>query len=344
MFHQFGNLFEIIPAMSRKLLVLLALCAIVAIVAYRASGLNFDWALFRRSLSGLNVWWLVACVLMTFATYWLRAMRWQVLLAPLKKLAVSPLVAITTVGFAAIFALGRAGELARPVWLARREDVPMSGAFATIVVERVLDILMLSALLACALVVVEVPPGSEKTLGVLKNGAWFVSALVVAGTVGLVLIRTNAQRIVKLIPFKRVASMVQNFAQGLSFLQNKKAFFLVILHSVILWIAIALQFWFLLLGMKSGFSLGASTLVMVAAGIGSVAMLPGIGGGFQAAISFCMTTLFQVPKEQATATSLIAWIVSYAPTILVGAIYMAAKGISIRELKSTISKPESETV
>jgi len=328
--------------MSRKLLVLLVLCAIVAIVAYRAAGLNFDWALFRRSLSGVNVWWLTACVILTFATYWLRALRWQLLLAPLKRLPVSQLLAITTVGFAAIFSLGRAGELARPVWLARREDVPLSGSVATIVVERALDIIMLTTLLAIALIVVEVPAGSEKTLGVLKNGAWFISALVVAGIIGLVLIRTNAQRIVKVIPFKRVAAAVESFAQGLSFLQNRKAFFLVILHSAILWIAIALQFWLLLLGTNSGFSVGAATLVMVAAGIGSVAMLPGIGGGFQAAISFCMTTLFQVPKEQATATSLIAWVVSYGPTIVVGAIYMAVKGISIRELKSTIRKPESE--
>src|SRR5688572_11532475 len=100
--------------MSRKLLVLLALCAIVAIVAYRASGLDFDWALFRASLSGLRPGWLLGCVLLTFATYWLRAIRWQVLLAPLKRLSVSQLLAITTVGFATIFSLGRAGELARP--------------------------------------------------------------------------------------------------------------------------------------------------------------------------------------------------------------------------------------
>ena len=330
--------------MSRKLLVLLALCAIVAIVAYRASGLNFDWVLFRKSFAGVNVWWLAACVIMTFATYWLRAIRWQVLLAPLRKLPVSELLAVTTVGFAAIFSLGRAGELARPVWLARREDVPLSGSIATIVVERALDIIMFTALLAIALIVVEVPAGSEKTLGVLKNGAWFISALVVAGAIVLVLIRTNAQRIVQLIPFKGIAGAVENFAHGLAFLQDRKTFFLVILHSAVLWIVIALQFWFLLLGTNSGFSIGAATLVMVAAGIGSVAMLPGIGGGFQAAISFCMTTLFQVPKEQATATSLIAWVVSYAPTIIVGAIYMAVKGISIRELKNTVRKPESETL
>jgi glycosyltransferase 2 family protein len=330
--------------MSRKLLVLLALCAIVAIVAYRASGFDFDWQLFRKSLAGLNGWWLTACVVLTFATYWVRALRWQVLLEPLRPLRLSPLVAITMVGFAAIYALGRAGELARPVWLARREGVPMSGSIATIVVERALDIIMLTTLLALALVAVDVPAGSEKTLGVLKDGAWFVSAIVVAGIVGLLLIRTNSQRIVKLIPFRRIAAMVENFAQGLSFLQDKKSFFLVILHSAVLWMMITLQFWFLLLGMNLKFPLGAATLVMVCAGIGSIAQVPGLGGGFQAAYFFCMTTLFQIPTEQATATALIAWIVSYAPTVVVAAIYMAAQGISMRELKSSIRKPESEIV
>jgi glycosyltransferase 2 family protein len=330
--------------MSRKLLVLLALCAIVVIVAYRASGLDFDWQLFRKSLSGLSVWWLSACVLLTFATYGLRALRWQVLLEPLRSLRLRPLFAITMVGFAAIYALGRAGELARPVWLARREGVPMSGSIATIVVERALDILMLTTLLALALVAVEVPEGSAKTLGVLKNGAWFVSLVVIAGVVGLLLIRTNSQRIVRLIPFRRVAAMVENFAEGLSFLQNKKSFALVILHSALLWITIVLQFWFLLYGMNFDFPLGAATLVMVSAGIGSIAQVPGLGGGFQAAYFFCMTTLFKVPAEQATATALIAWIVSYAPTVIVSAIYMAMQGISMRELKSTIRKPESEIV
>ena len=330
--------------MSRKLLFLLALCAVGAIVAYRASGLSFDWTLFRNSLSGMKAGWLALCVLLTFVTYWLRAIRWQLLLSPLKAIRVSPLFAITTVGFAAIYALGRAGEVARPVWLARRENVPLSGSIATVVVERFLDVIMLTAFFAMALLVVEVSAGAEKTLGMLKNAAWFVSAMAVGAMIALVVIRAYAPRIVGLIPFPRVASWVDHFAQGLSFLQNGKSFATVIFQSAVLWATIALQFWTLLLGMNFSFPLGAATLVMVAAGIGSIAQVPGIGGGFQVAYSLCMTTLFQIPKEQAAATSIIAWIVSYAPTVAVAAIYMAAQGISMRELKSTIGKPESRTV
>ena len=102
--------FEIIPVMSRKLLVLLALCVIAVIVAYRAWGSDFNWALFRSSLSGMKAGWLVASIIVTFASYWLRAMRWQVLLAPLKAVRILPLFSITLMGFSAIFLLGRAGK------------------------------------------------------------------------------------------------------------------------------------------------------------------------------------------------------------------------------------------
>ncbi len=295
--------------MSRKLLFLLALCAIVAIVAYRASGWDFNWNLFLNSLSDLKTAWLLASVLLTFVAYWIRAIRWHVLLAPLKRIRITPLFAVTIVGFAAIYGLGRAGEVARPVWLARRENVPMSGSIATIIVERFLDLIMLTSLFAVALVVIEVPADSENTLRVLKKAAWIVAATAAGAMIALIIIRTNAGRIVKLIPFRRVASWVNHFAQGLAFLQNRRSFSWVILQSGVLWIVIALQFWALLLGMNFEFSLGAATLVMVGAGIGSIAQVPGIGGGFQAGYIFGMMTLFQIPKEQAIATSLIATVV-----------------------------------
>jgi uncharacterized membrane protein YbhN (UPF0104 family) len=97
-------------------------------------------------------------------------------------------------------------------------------------------------------------------------------------------------------------------------------------------------------GMDLDFSWGAATLVMVALAIGSVAQIPGIGGGFQVAWIFCMTTFFQIPLEQATATALIAFVLSYAPTIVLAALYMLLQGISIREFRTSIQSPRSEIV
>src|SRR5262245_57302196 len=129
--------------MSRKLLFLLALCVFVAIVTYRFRGGDFNWSLFVSSLWGLRPGWLAVSVAVTLLSYVVRAYRWQVLLAHLKSVRIEPLITTTLIGFSAIYVLGRAGELARPLWLTRRERIPFSASVATIIVVRFLDSLML---------------------------------------------------------------------------------------------------------------------------------------------------------------------------------------------------------
>src|SRR5438045_956649 len=103
--------------MNRKLLVILVLIVLGMIVAYRSQGWEFDWRLFFSSFRDVQMGWLAASVVATFATYLIRAVRWQVLLDPLKEISLNALMIATLVGFSAIYLLGRAGEAVRPVWL-----------------------------------------------------------------------------------------------------------------------------------------------------------------------------------------------------------------------------------
>jgi glycosyltransferase 2 family protein len=339
MFHHSPDLFEIIPTMSRKLLVLLALCLIGVIVAYRVWGWDFNWSLFVSSLSGMKAGWLIASIVVTMAAYWFRATRWQILLAPLKAVRILPLLSITIVGFSAIFILGRAGEIARPLWLARREKVSFTGSVATIVVERFLDAIMLILSFAVALFAAEVPSTSSATLLLLKKAAWAIAVVAGASMIALFVLRTNADWVVRKIPFRRPAKWMDTFLQGLSFLQDGKSLGMVLFQSAVLWLLLVLQFWFMLLGMNFTMSPAIATLVMVGAAIGSVAQIPAIGGGFQAGYVFCMTAFVRIPFEQAVATSLMATVLSFVPTIAVSLLFMAGQGLSLRDLKA-----ESETV
>ena len=288
--------------------------------------------------------WLAASIVLTLLTYWFRAIRWQILLAPLKTVPILPLFSITLMGFSAIFLFGRAGEIARPVWLTRRENVALTGSVATIVVERFLDAIALILLFAAALFAAEVPEGSSATLQLLKDASWLIAAAATAALIALFFMRSNAAWIVRRIPFRRVASWVDSFLKGLSFLKNARSLGLVVLQTALLWIVIALQFWFMLLGMDFPFSLAAATLVMVGAGIGSIAQIPGIGGGFQAGYVFCMSALLRTPIEQALATSLMATLITFGPTILISGAMMLGQGFSMRELKTSVHKAGSEIV
>jgi len=283
-------------------------------------------------------------ILVTLATFFLRAFRWQELLAPVKKMALGPIFTTTVMGFSAIFLLGRAGELVRPLWMARRENISVSASFATIVIERFLDSIMLIGIFAWALLTVAVPSESAHDLALMKSAAWYIVG-VSAFAIGLLfLLRFNVELVVRYIPFQKIASQVENFGHGLSFLQSGRSFAIVIFHSTVLWIAIALQAWLTMKGMNFDMPIAATTLVMVGAAIGSVAQIPGIGGGFQVAFAFCLTNFFRVPKEAAISAAMIGYLTNNLPTLATTIPCMLKDGLTIREIRNTIRNPQSETI
>src|SRR5262249_1438606 len=258
--------------MNRKLLVLLSL-ALIAILLYRSTGFDFDWSLFLASLWKVQPGWFVASMLITFLTYVCRAFRWQVLLNPLKPVRIGPLFNTNLLGFTGIFFLGRAGEVIRPISLTRLERIPLTASFATIIVERFIDTLMLVCLFGWALIAVEVPAKAHGPLALMKNAAWVMVAASIAAIIFLFIFRSNIDRILRYIPFKRLSSLLRTFSEGLSFLHSGTSLGLILIHSILLWFIIALQFWLMLIGMNFNYTFAAATLVMVGAAIGSIAQI-----------------------------------------------------------------------
>ena len=93
--------------------------------------------------------WLALSLATTFANLAIRALRWQYLLQPLGRTTFANAFRATAVGFAANNLLpARAGEVIRPYFLARHEQMSATGAFATIILERLLDTMTVLMLLA----------------------------------------------------------------------------------------------------------------------------------------------------------------------------------------------------
>src|SRR5215467_7080545 len=96
--------------------------------------------------------WLIVSLVAAVLSIALRALRWQYLLEPLGHASFGNSFRATAVGFAANSILpARAGEVIRPYFLARHENMTATGAFATIILERVLDVLTVLVLLAAYL-------------------------------------------------------------------------------------------------------------------------------------------------------------------------------------------------
>src|SRR5678815_2294950 len=126
-------------------------------------GRNLNWIEVRNSLSNSDPYLLTAAVLIICSAYAFRAFRWAALLKPLSAARFPDLFAATTIGFSAVFLIGRAGEFVRPVVLSMRDPrVRPSASLVTIMVERIYDMTAVALMFAINLIWFKPP----STLGV----------------------------------------------------------------------------------------------------------------------------------------------------------------------------------
>ncbi len=94
----------------------------------------------RRAFSDVNYWWIAASLPVYYAGLWVRTIRWQYLLRPVKKISAIRLYPVVIVGLMANNLIpARAGELARAYVLGQREKISKTTTLGTIAVDRLFD-------------------------------------------------------------------------------------------------------------------------------------------------------------------------------------------------------------
>ncbi len=103
---------------------------------------HFEWRAFASSFLHLDWRWIAVALLLSWATCYGRALRWAVMLRPLRPDPnVWGIFKATAIGFTAVVLLGRPGEFVRPYLIALKEKVPLSSQLAAWVLERLCDLL-----------------------------------------------------------------------------------------------------------------------------------------------------------------------------------------------------------
>jgi glycosyltransferase 2 family protein len=286
-------------------------------------------------------WLLLAGLVATAMTYVLRAWRWQSLLAPIGHARFSVALKTTIIGFAASAVLpARAGEVLRPYLLARRESMSATAAFATIILERLLD--LATVLLLFAAFVFTVQPGV-----IAEGGHWAevkfwgaVSAgLAIAGLVVLFALAGHperlgraALRVERVLPealARKLARLVETFAQGLAVMRRPGRLAAALAQSLPLWLSIAAGIWFVSQAFSITFPFPASFLVTALLVIGVAVPTPGAVGGFHAAYLFGVTVFFGVSNDRAVGAAVVLHAISFLPVTLAGIALMASEGLTL---------------
>jgi glycosyltransferase 2 family protein len=296
------------------------------------------WAEMRRARPLL----LLAAVIVTGLTYVLRALRWQYVLAPLGHAHFKNAFRATVIGFAATFLLpARAGEVIRPLLLARREGLPATATFATIILERLMDMVTVLALFAVFVLTADPATVSAQPAHLARvkaGGLLAAAAAAVALTVAFVAaghperLGRWALRIERVLPARlarMVAKFVESFTQGLGVLRQPRRLVVSLALSVPLWMSIAAGIWLTSLAFHITFPYVGSFLVMTILVVGVAMPTPGAVGGFHAAYQIAVQSFFGAPDDRAIGAAIVLHAVSFVPVTLLGLVFMARDGLSL---------------
>jgi uncharacterized protein (TIRG00374 family) len=294
--------------------------------------------------------WLALSLATMFVNLAIRAWRWKFLLEPLGPTTFANAFRATAVGFAATSVLpARAGEVIRPYFLARTEPgdgrMTATGAFATIILERLLDTITVLILLAWFVFMSGHQSQASSpvafaavkwagALAALVSGGALIVLFVLAGDPGRLgravkrLERVGPSAFVALI-----AGIAEKFALGLGAIRRPGRLLLALLWSFPLWLSICLGIWAVTVAFGFDVPFTGSFLLDAVLVLGVAVPTPGAVGGFHEAFRVAATVFFSAPDESAVAAAIVLHLFSIGPSLLLGLLFAAQAGLNFTGMR-----------
>lgn len=301
--------------------------------------------------------WLALSLATMFVNLAIRALRWQYLLEPLGRTSFASSFRATAVGFAATAILpARAGEVIRPYFLARRERhherMSATGAFATIILERLLDVVTVLVLLASYVFVF----GRERGVTNPVLFAWLkaVGGTAAVASFGALIVlfvlagnperlRTTMERLERVLPSALaglIAKIAEKFARGLGAIRRPGRLLGALVWSFPLWLSIAAGIWSVAVAFQLAVPFTGSFLLLSLLVLGVTVPTPGAVGGFHAAFRYGATAFFGAPDDAAVGAAIVLHLLSVGPSLLLGLWFAAQEGLNVAGMRRLADEAE----
>jgi len=322
---------------------------------------NVSFTELRDALISVQYVYLIPTIFLIALSFLFRAMRWRYLVSSIKEVKTANLFSPLMVGFMGNILPGRAGELVRAYLLGKKENISFSASFATIFVERLLDMVVVLMMLIWVLLfradIFTSGSNAERNhqlMGYMVNLGWisFLGCLFIFLFSALLQYRNDwAMKIVGFCvkPFHdkwrgKIIGVVNSFTEGLKVLRDKRGFFASIILSFLIWIVIVFTYYPLYQAFQIEDMLPTITsLVVLCLAVDIFITLfptPAFLGAFQAACVVALHEIFKIPKAVAVSYGIVIWIATMGFIFTVGIIFVIKDNISFKDF--SMSKGQVE--
>ncbi|MCU1321934.1 MAG: hypothetical protein JWM43_1583 [Acidobacteriaceae bacterium] len=321
------------------------LVVLVLVVTLFRDRIHFDWMNFWQQLKHASPWHLAAGVALIYGTYWLRALRWAVMVAPTKKVAAASLVGPMFVGFTAVALFGRLADLSRPYLIARRLSLPVSTQVAVYTIERMFDLGAAAIIFSSALAFTPKTMQHHELFvrtGLLSLGATlllavFAAVVRVAGGIVAEFARRTLRRFSESLA-ESVAIKIEGFRDGMNALTSLREFGIVLVLSLAIWGMIGGAYLqtanaFVDTPELAGLTYSRTMLLMAASLGGSLLQLPVVGWFTQIAVTAgAMHALYGAPIEAATACGAMLTAVTMLSIVPIGLFFARLEHVDLKQV------------
>jgi uncharacterized protein (TIRG00374 family) len=349
----------------------IALSVAALYLAFRNVPLHDLW----QYLKSINYLWTFPAVILALVSFFIRALRWQFILASSHKIGIWRAYHPLMIGFMINCILpGRLGEFARPVILQKNENVPFATGIATVAAERVFDVCALVVFAVITLTAIDINPQVEivfgefrlnrATLEVLFSRIVLVGILLILGIIGISIpiIRRTIHRIILALPALAFSAteetktkirermcaplirFVDNIAMGFTLLAYPKKILLCAIYSILVWGIAAFSYYVFSLGspgIQLSYTEMFAVMVIICLFI-ALPSVPGFWGVWEAGGVFAMS-MFGVPNSAAAGFTLANHGVQIFPVIIAGLISAIIAGVNIWQVSYRKKTAESQT-
>jgi uncharacterized protein (TIRG00374 family) len=313
---------------------------------------KMDFAKLLAAFREMEYRFLWGAIAATFTSMFFRAVRWRLLLLPLKETSLTNLFPATVIGYMANNILpARLGEFVRAYVLADKEGLPVSATFATLVMDRLWDGFTVLLILLITFFTVKLPPGMESVQHGLVVGGYVTLAVYLVAVTFLILLKRQTVKTIELIarllkPFpakiaEKVIPILGSFIQGLRFPSRSGEFAAIFATSVVIWIFAVWPVDLVLRASGINLPITASMFIMVFLVFAvMVPAAPGYVGTYHAACVYGLMA-FNVPMEKAMSVALITHGINFFPIILAGFFYLWRDNVSLSSVSSRSASREA---
>lgn len=277
-----------------------------------------------KMIADTSIFWLAIYLLVFYASNIARAIRWKLIINPIKSGAsLLNLFGAVMIGYGVNCIVPRLGEVYRGLFLGKWEGLSRTSMVGTVIVERIIDVTFFA--LASLISVLLFPGDLFEKVAWLRTSLIIGFSFIIVFIVMLVIIvrfeKHFTPALIKLSGMiskkfsARLSDIISTLIDGLSTVRNFRNFILIIFYTAVILLLYALNtyvgFYMLDMDKLADVNFAMAWVVMTISSYGVMLPTPGGTGSYHIITIFVLSQLYNFNNEVSAAYALLTHFISY---------------------------------